>query len=393
MDADGGYLGYTGDDDNFNWTNPENQTNSKWINTSTTSLYDHYSMPLETKDINDNSSSTKMTVDDCKIASVSNAEYMEQYYAGAEYRFEEDTNYIAYGIQGGNYQNTTKAHTGTKSLKLNAGNQGYKITLPANQHQSGKYKISVWVDKANASKARIHINGATKAFNGEQINAGDWTLFNHYEELSSGAETIYITAVSGTIYADDFRMHPIESSMTSYVYNEWDELSYIIGTNNLATHYIYDDAGRLQQTYIEVIDTSQLSGGFKLSEEINYSYSEPLETSTNNSDPLNLSLGIGNANGSTTTLTARASGGSFEYEYRFAIGTSISNLSYGSWTSSNTRSLTTQCGTGGRRYYRCQVRDKNTGSTLESSGNHQRQDCGGDGGGGDGPIPDPINHQ
>jgi len=106
-------------------------------------------------------------------------------------------------------------------------------------------------------------------------------------------------------------------------------------------------------------------------------------TSANTTNPneLTLSLGIANPNVSTTTLTATGNGGSFQYEYRFAIGTSSSNLNYGGWSSSNTRSLTTSCGNGSRRYYKCQVRDKNyTSAILERSGSHQRGNCGiGDG--------------
>ena len=173
-------------------------------------------------------------------------------------------------------------------------------------------------------------------------------------------------------------MHPVESSMTSYVYNDWDELSYILGANNLATKYEYDDAGRLVKTYVETMDQNGLTGGFKLVKEINYNYALDA-SSTGNSNALSLYLSINSPNGAPTTITASASGGSYDYEYRWASGNFPTNLSYGSWTSSNTRSITTYCGDGGRRYYKCQVRDKNSQATLERSGSHQRQDCNNDG--------------
>ena len=373
VDEDGGYIGYVDDDDGFNWNNPNNQTNTKWINTSTTTLYDHYSMPLETIDINQNQASTKMTVDDCKIASVANAAYMEQYYAGAEDILEEDSDYIAHGIQGGAYQDNTKSHTGTKSLKLNAGSEGFKIELPEDLEREEDYKISVWVDKLNASNARIYINDEIKTFNGEQITAGDWTLLNHYEDLSSGAETIYLTAASGTIYADDFRMLPVESSMTSYVYNEWDELSYIIGVNNLATKFEYDSAGRLIKTYSEVTNDNGITGGFKLIKDIKYNYKKVAEVDANGNgeidpiemySPLQMSLYI-NDSDFVFAAIANGIGGSGNYEYRWVESDSEiqADPNYSSWGSANER-LISGIICGQITYVQCQVRDMETGAIV-----------------------------
>ncbi|KAA1246528.1 hypothetical protein [Aquimarina sp. RZ0] len=269
VDDDGAYIGYTGALDDFDWSDDGTQANTKWINTSTVSLYDHYSMPLEAIDINGNKASTKMTDDQSKIIAVSNAGYQEMFYSGAEYR---DGNYLEDQMLGGQYQKSDVAHTGTQSLLLDSGNQGFKITLPSGKHREGKYKTSVWVRKSDLGKIRINIKGTTKTFNGERADAGDWTQLNHYEDLGSGNETVYITAAGGSIYVDDFRICPIESSMTSYVYNQWDELSYIIGANNLATHYIYDDAGRLIETQSEVIDNETTDGGFKKTQRTIYNY-------------------------------------------------------------------------------------------------------------------------
>ena len=70
-----------------------------------------------------------------------------------------------------------------------------------------------------------------------------------------------------TVYHDDFRIHRHESAMTSYVYNEWDELSDILDANNMATHYEYDEMGRLASVHQE----SFKYGKRKVSEnEINY---------------------------------------------------------------------------------------------------------------------------
>ena len=61
--------------------------------------------------------------------------------------------------------------------------------------------------------------------------------------------------------------------MTSYVYNEWDELWYIIGSNGLASKFEYDAAGRLKTTYSEVLDfNGPGTGGFKKTTRNNYNY-------------------------------------------------------------------------------------------------------------------------
>ncbi len=387
LDSDGGYVGYSGDFDNFNWGINASQSNSKWVNTSTIDLYDHYSVPLQTTDINGDKAATKMGDKDTKVEIVGNASYTEMFYSGAEYY---DGNYIGKEIQGNVYKNSTKAHTGKYSLHLNSGNQGYKVIMKSGQHQAGKYKVSVWVDKANASKARVHINGSTKTFNGESVNAGNWTLLNHYEDLSVAEEIIYVTAAGGSIYADDFRVLPVASAMTSYVYNDWDELTHIIGPNNLATKYEYDAAGRLIRIYNEVIDVDQSGfiGGFKLIKEMEYNYKRIAEVDTNGNgtidpdeDPepeLYLSLGISDFNAPTTTVTAYIGNGSGDYEYRWASGSST-NLSYGGWTNNNSITISTSCTLNGRKYYKCLVKDKITGKTKEATGTHQRQDCDGDG--------------
>ncbi|MEW7277950.1 hypothetical protein ABW636_05090 [Aquimarina sp. 2201CG1-2-11] len=367
VDSNGVYAGYTGDLDGFVWGST--QTNPKWVNTSTINMYDHYSMPLETEDINGNKVATKMIDGNTKVAAVANAGYTEMFYSSAEYK---TSNYIGNEIQGGNYQNNVKAHTGTWCLLLNPGNQGFKVSMKSNdKHRAGEYKVSVWVTTAHAQNARIYMNGALKPFNGEQVSAGDWTQLNHYETLSTGDETIYITAFGSSIYADDFRMHPIESTMTSYVYNEWDELTHIIGSNNLATRYEYDDAGRLIKTYVEVVDTPEVTGGFKLQKEIKYNYDYEFTTEEIEPNKLSLSLSIGDRNTNITTVTAHVTGGSGLYEYEFDESRSKSDLKFSSYGAGKFITINTFC-PDGRIYYKCWVRDKVTGVEIIDDGNHQK---------------------
>jgi hypothetical protein len=273
LDSDGAYVGFDDKtDDGFVWEFIPGlkPAPTKWKQTSEITRYDHYSAPLENMDVNFNYASTKMCDDDSKVLVVSNAKYTEMYYSGAEY-ISSNPLYFDGEVKS-NIQYSTKAHTGIYSVKAGTNQSVFEVNLKIGEHRPGKYKVSVWADNTNYTNTRININGSLKPFNGEQIIAGDWVQLNHYEDLSSGAETIYVTSASGDIYFDDFRLLPIASSMTSYVYNEWDELWYIIGSNGLATMFEYDEAGRLSKTFTEVIDNTSITGGFKLTSEHNYHY-------------------------------------------------------------------------------------------------------------------------
>ncbi|MCB4797228.1 hypothetical protein [Neotamlana laminarinivorans] len=278
LNPDGTLQGFTNpnpeqDDESFDWTvNPTlEQPNTDWKNVSTTTQYNHYSMPLEVRDINNNYASTKMCDDNTKVLAVSNAQYTEMYYSGAEY-VTDNTSYFDGQVKSAG-QNQTTAHTGTHSVTVSSGGKGFEVNMIDNQHRAGKYKVSVWVEKSNHAQARISINGNTKPFNGEEVYAGNWVLKTHYEDLSTAAETVYITSAGSTIYIDDFRLHPIASSMTSYVYNEWDELWYIISNNGLASKFEYDAAGRLITTETEVADfNGEGTGGFKTISKNSYNY-------------------------------------------------------------------------------------------------------------------------
>ncbi|SHI32516.1 hypothetical protein [Aquimarina spongiae] len=389
VNPDGTYQNYTGEYDSFNWNIDGNQTNSEWKNVSTITRYDNFSMSIEEKDINDNYASTKMCDDHTKVLATANARYTEMFASGAEYYSGTLGTYE--GVVYTNAQHSSeKFHTGRYSSKTSAGKQGFKVELYG-PHRNGRYQISVWADKINHTNARVNIGNGNVPFNGEIIPAGNWVQLNHYFEVPAVGLTAYVTSASGTIYFDDFRMLPANSSIMTYVYNDWDELTHIIGSNNLATKYEYDDVGRLRKTYVETIDDIGVTGGFKISKEVNYNYSESTTTTPPPPPTLSVGLGIGDINVSNTTITAYVSSGSGDYEYRWAVSsTNNSNLSYGSWTTSNTRSLYTECGEFGRRYYGCIVRDKITGLSTTKTGNHQRQNCSGGGGG---PILEEINQQ
>ena len=272
LNYDGTLLGFSGEDDNFQWGINAAQTNPDWKNVSTISMYDHYSMPLEVRDINNNYATTKMTDEDSKVSFVCNARYGESFYTGAESKLVGSYLDQQIKMRNNTTVSNTYAHTGTKSIKIPNGSY-LNIELKNGYHKAGKYKVSVWVKKGMENHARVGYNGAPSSFTGEKVYAGDWVQLNHYVTLNGGSSYVYITTASGTIYIDDVRVYPIAASMSSYVYNERDELSHIIGNNGLATQYEYDSAGRLTKTYKEVADFKGAgSGGFKRVSHNRYNY-------------------------------------------------------------------------------------------------------------------------
>ncbi|MDD7886034.1 hypothetical protein [Flavivirga sp. 57AJ16] len=255
--------------DNFNWASTSQS--SEWKEVSEITKYSRYSSPLEFKDINDNRASTKMGDKDSKVLATGNSWYGEMYYSGAEYK--SGGIYLENEIKGAVYQSSEKWHTGKYSVKLNTGNE-FGVVLKANEHRAERYKISVWVHKDNYFNAQIKIgSGSSTVLNGEVTPAGDWVLMNHYMTLSASEQNVVLTSGGGNVYFDDFRIHPMQSSMTTYVYNEWDELTFITDANNLSVCFVYDSQGRLTETYSEIIDVpGVITGGFKKTSENIYNY-------------------------------------------------------------------------------------------------------------------------
>lgn len=292
LNTDGSYNGYSGDYDGFNWNVGVNQSSgSQWQMVGETSYYDHYSMPVENKDINGNYASTKMDRNDEKVFSVSNSSYNEQFYSGAE--DDEKNGYYGGGVR--HYNPTFKtSHTGDRAESATTSSKTFRV-VPRAKFQPGqtskKFKVSVWVSIGDESKARIKTpeSGSLQTFSTqERVYAGKWVQLNHYFDITTitNNQEVYVRSSSGTIYFDDFRLHPVQSTMTSYVYNDWDELTYVLGGNNMGTRYEYDDAGRLKRTYVEVANASGLTGGFKKSAEFNQNYKRAISTGNDTNNEL-----------------------------------------------------------------------------------------------------------
>src|SRR5690606_39111844 len=247
-DENGFFTNYTkteNDDDDFNWADSSLKDHGEWKLLGETTKYNNFSAPLEFDDINGNRASTKYDSKHEKILATANAPYNAMFYSGAE-------DLLSSNFGGGVYKGTGSildplAHTGQNSLLVSSGQQAFRV-IPG---VSGKYKISVWVHEANYTHTRLNNSITDVQYNPDEIiTAGDWKQLNFYTDVTA-TNAVYLKTNGSQIRLDDFRMHPVSSGMTSYVYNQWDELECIINANNMATKYEYDKAGRLKTVYVE----------------------------------------------------------------------------------------------------------------------------------------------
>ncbi|WP_347922488.1 hypothetical protein [Pontimicrobium sp. SW4] len=302
VDTDGTY-GQLVDANDFNWGIGATQTNTEWQKVSEITKYNLWSSPVESVDINGNFAASKMADNFSKVTASGNARYTEMYYSGAEY--VDNGNMFEGEVLGANYRTSEYAHTGNWSVKnISTSDKVFEINKPVststttNTLRPGKYKVSFWVKNrvTGSPGVQLTVNGstveATEGMLGVDTNAGNWQQYIYYITIPTSATNLNldVKATNSTgNYFDDFRMHPIASSMNSYVYNqETDELIAVLGANNLATVYCYDLAGRLCTVYTEIVGKD--NGGFKKISKNIYNYKGM--TSNDSCDCLNLETPI-----------------------------------------------------------------------------------------------------
>ncbi|MFM7858175.1 MAG: hypothetical protein ACKO96_41215, partial [Flammeovirgaceae bacterium] len=244
-------------------------------------LYDYNSHAIEATDVNGNYAATKFDNNHAQVlATAANASYNELAYSGAE-----ETAVASGGAQvfGGGVINSgsgisTSYHTGTKSVISNASTRrGFTYKFNAN---AKTYNISVWANRTDAKIKYKLNNGVTLDAVIQPVKqAGGWALINaQIPVVSNNMPTeIWCEANGVSTLFDDFRVHPVDAAMTSYVYNNWGELTHILDNNNLYTEYRYDGMGRLKETYKETFQTAYGNQGVvKVSEfAMNYGLNFP----------------------------------------------------------------------------------------------------------------------
>jgi hypothetical protein len=226
-----------------------------WQKNGAITLYDNYSHGLEASDINGNFAATKMSLDQIKVfATAVNSTYEEFAFTGLEESPGTD------GLLGGGVifkgeAYTEIAHTGKNAAVANptvtSKKKGLLYSFAANART---YHVAVWSNQPDANlKYKINGGGEQTAVVVSRTNkAGAWYLLEANIPISVASPLeVWCEANSTVTYFDDFRVHPLDASMVSYVYNEWGELSFVLNGNNLFTEYQYDGMGKLKATFKE----------------------------------------------------------------------------------------------------------------------------------------------
>lgn len=263
--------------DEFNYS--VDTQNPSWVKLNEVTLYTVFSKAIESKDINGYTSAVRLSPDNTHVAaSVTNASYQEFYYDGLE-NWEGNVPQSDGVVSFAGQAVQSVAHTGTNSLLTDTqGEVGFKLDIPGNSGlRHGKYRVSVWLHESNAESARLRImyNNSPSTvvyvpFNASK-KAGAWYLMQVDVDFNEG-EPVSVSCFNQsatTLYWDDFRFHPLDAQMTSYVHNEWDEVSHILDANNMYTRYHFDAIGRLEGTYVE-----SFSYGEVHTNEYRYHYAE-----------------------------------------------------------------------------------------------------------------------
>lgn len=242
------------------WQYGEEPSSNLWQKNSEITLYDTYSHALEATDVNGNYAATLFDPQHERvIATIANAGYSEFVYNGAEDRVESN------------------AHTGKGSIpSTNGSDKPFKSTIYPKRDQV--LNVSVWADRNDAS-IKYRINGGTTntaTLVSAPKAAGGWYLLRAILPQASAGDMVEVWCdVNNTLtYFDDFRVHPTDATITSYVYNEWGELSHVLDANNIYTMYEYDTLGKLFRVWRESFnhDKDGVLDGKTLVTENSYNY-------------------------------------------------------------------------------------------------------------------------
>ncbi len=265
-------------------------------NAGAVTLYNKYYSPLEVLSDEDNYAATKYGYDDLyPIAQLSKGRYGEFTHCSAEDEYGSS-------LMGGEVSRgsatriaavtpSIKAHSGKYVLSVPAGGIGftYDIKAPSTPGsephllRNKNYLVSVWAYNSNINaqslaKPQIEVYAGTTLIasaNTFYENCGAWSQIRLTFSIATADDqniSIKVTNQSGaTIYLDDFRLQPLSSAVTGYVYDDFSGVAtYTLDADNFYTRYEYDQTGRVTGVFKE---TNQ--GEIKLSKS-DYGFKRPL---------------------------------------------------------------------------------------------------------------------
>jgi len=260
-----GTLSFSATDD-FNFTT--GASNLLWQYTGEFEKFDHYGMPLQTKDMKSIYSTTRLGYDNTlQLMSASNAKYTEVAFSSAEDLISGvpffggevglGTGTVVYKSLG----QVPEVHTGDAAVSLGSGTSF--VIKPTGLSTNRKYRASVWT---NSTNGRIYykLDGGAETLSTAptefvKIGASQSTWYRINLTITTGAtftslEVGVKPAVGMIMLFDDFRFQPLDGGLTGYVYNaNTKELEYVLDNDNVFTKYEYNDRGQLTKTYREIL--------------------------------------------------------------------------------------------------------------------------------------------
>lgn len=282
------------------WSKTPADTNA-WKRTVTMTQYHPSGVQIEEKNaLNIRSSALYGYYEQLAIAVAQNTEYKELGFDGFEdYDYIDNSNPYTFSTctasthfkfdDYSDYIINSEAHTGKRSLIITDGSATMERTLqPVTTFRTDRevpyllsasdlteyfgptppssgqkdYVFSFWVKQNNYTpvlfdytqvSGDIIINGTSQLLSGSLVKSPiieGWQRFEYRFKVSAGATgTIQVklnTSGGVTAYFDDVRIHPVNGTMKSYVYDPTDlRFTAELDENNYATFYEYDEDGAL----------------------------------------------------------------------------------------------------------------------------------------------------
>lgn len=275
VNVDGALINH----EDFNFTIPGN-SNSAWVKQSTVKSYDRNSNVIESGNVAGKLSTQKIGYGGHYASVVCATNQQGIAFSGAE--DPSGNGDFFYGEISGvsnRYETARYAHTGNHALHLRPNESGFVYDVPSVDEapdasgviRDSYYRASVWLHDENHGNGEMYIelwddatlvSTTTIDQNSDMvIQAGMWHKLDTDIRILPSIDRVVVGvrntggSESGDVFFDDFRFHPINSPMTSYVYDEdTGLLTAILNNDNMATKYYYDSAGRLIKVEEEIAD-------------------------------------------------------------------------------------------------------------------------------------------
>ena len=264
LNPDGTHNFLAGDEFNFS----PSGSNPLWQYVGEVLRYDHYSMPLETKDLNNIYAANKMGHKDVTIAEgATNAKFNEIAFSSAEDLYSDKPFFggeVGLGNGSVKYQSkgqTTATHTGDAVVALSS---GYAfIYKTSNLEANKRYRSAVWTNNTNG-RIYYKINGGGETLSSAPTSsklANGWYRIDVELPVQGSVFSLEIgvKSASGEVYFDDFRFQPVDASMACQVSLPQDfqftagssSYLWLLDNDNFYTKFEHNERGLLTKTYQE----------------------------------------------------------------------------------------------------------------------------------------------